>query len=294
MAAALPTATPAPQATPQATPQPTAEPQPAFVTYTVQPGDTVASIAASFGIDQNYIIWNNPEVRADPNFLAVGEKLAVPSVNGIIYNVQLGDNLSDIASYWQIDAQSIAAFVPNGLGSADEIPEGAVLLLPGAQPPPPPIPAAVAAVEGTAPLEPQPEPAPAPAQPPSSTGYIWPWYGAITTYYGEPRGYGYYHLAIDIDGYGSYGAPVVAAASGTVVLASWNDWGLGYHVIIQHDDGSRTVYAHLSDIWVTQGQYVGQGEAIGGLGCTGYCTGTHLHFELWINGAPVDPLAYLQ
>ena len=48
-----------------------------------------------------------------------------------------------------------------------------------------------------------------------------------------------------------------------------------------------------TDIWVVQGQYVAQGEAIGALGCTGYCTGTHLHFEIWIEGIPVDPLAYL-
>ncbi|MBI2913174.1 MAG: M23 family metallopeptidase [Chloroflexi bacterium] len=260
----------------------------------MQPGDTVSSIAASFGIDQSYILWNNPEVSDDPDFLVVGQKLGIPSVNGIIYNVRLGDSLSDIASVYQVDVSNVVAFVPNKIASPDTIPEGAVLVLPGAVPPPPPIPAAVAAVNATAPLpEPQPQPQPAPAQPPSSTGYIWPWYGNITTYYGEPRGYGYYHLAIDIDGFGSYGAAVVAAASGQVILTSWDDWGLGYHVIIRHDDGSQTLYAHFSDIWVVQGQYVAQGEAIGGLGCTGYCTGTHLHFELDINGQPVDPLAYL-
>jgi len=75
-------------------------------------------------------------------------------------------------------------------------------------------------------------------------------------------------------------------------LAAYQDWGYGYHVIIEHADGSRTLYGHLSDIWVGQGQYVSQGEGIGALGSTGYSTGPHLHFEIHIGG-PVDPLAYL-
>ena len=64
---------------PQVTPQPTAAPQPAYFTYTIQPGDTVGSIAAQFGIDQNYILWNNPHVSTDPNMLIVGGTLVVPS-----------------------------------------------------------------------------------------------------------------------------------------------------------------------------------------------------------------------
>jgi murein DD-endopeptidase MepM/ murein hydrolase activator NlpD len=136
--------------------------------------------------------------------------------------------------------------------------------------------------------QPAPEPAPAPApQPVASVGYIWPFSGNITTYFSG------YHPGIDIDGYGRYGAPVVAAASGTVVLTAWDDYGYGYHVIIQHDDGSQTQYAHLSDIWVGQGQYVSQGEAVGGVGSTGYSTGTHLMFNMYIGGAPVNPLDYL-
>ena len=92
---------------------------------------------------------------------------------------------------------------------------------------------------------------------------------------------------------GSGGAPLAAAAGGTVVLAAWDSWGLGYHVIVDHGNGFRTTYAHLSDIWVVQGQWVNQGEAVGALGSTGYSTGAHLHFELWAGGVPVNPLAYL-
>ena len=131
-------------------------------------------------------------------------------------------------------------------------------------------------------------PAPEPAQPVyTSSGFMWPFYGNISQYYGG------HHRGIDIDGFGAYGAGIVAAADGTVVLASYQEWGYGYHIIIQHGDGTRTLYAHLSDIYVGQGQYVGQGELIGALGSTGYSTGPHLHFEIHVGGGSVDPLAYL-
>jgi murein DD-endopeptidase MepM/ murein hydrolase activator NlpD len=130
--------------------------------------------------------------------------------------------------------------------------------------------------------------APVAQAPAPSYGYIWPAYGNITTYFMENG-----HKGIDIDGFGQYGAPIASVASGQVVLASWSDWGLGYHVIVDHGDGMRTVYAHLSEIWVSQGQYVGQGEAVGALGSTGYSTGPHLHFEMHYYGSVVDPLAYL-
>jgi murein DD-endopeptidase MepM/ murein hydrolase activator NlpD len=297
----VPQTTPDPAATPGAvggsvvSAEP-AQAQQAFFQYTIQPGDSIASIAAAFGVSYDYILWNNPEVNADPDFLLVGEALLIPSVNGIVYHVAYGDTLSDIAAVYQIDVQSITGFVPNGITSPDGVAEGMVLLLPGAVPPPAPI-AVVAVVE---------EPPPStsgdsdtgstggstlPVPPPSSTGYIWPFYGNISSYFGEYRG-GSYHKGIDIDGFNAYGAPIAAAASGTVLVAAWDDWGLGYHVSILHDDGSKTVYGHLSEIWVSPGQYVAQGEAVGALGSTGYSTGPHLHFEVWIGG-PVDPLAYL-
>lgn len=275
---------------------PKAEPvaQPAFITYTIQPGDTVSSIAASFGIDPNYILWNNPEIGADPDNLLIGANMLVPSVNGLVYHVTLGDTLSDIASVYQIDVQNITGFVPNSVATPDSVIEGMVLVLPGAVPPPAPIPAAVDVIAAA---DPEPAPIAVPAgnpnpQPPSSTGYIWPYYSSVSSYFGEPRGGGY-HKGVDLDGFGNYGAGIAAAADGTVVLAAWDDWGLGNHVIIDHADGSRTVYAHLSEIYVSQGQYVSQGTIVGALGATGYATGPHLHFELWIGGVPVDPLAYL-
>jgi murein DD-endopeptidase MepM/ murein hydrolase activator NlpD len=282
-AAELAAATQAPEA--QVTPEPAAAPQPAYFTYTIQPGDTVSSIAGQFGVDQNYILWNNPHVSSDPNMLIVGGTLVVPSTNGLVYNVTLGDSLNAIADTYGIPVGNIIDFAPNGLTTPDTVVEGMVLVLPGAElaapiapvasAPDAPIPAAV---------DPRPDPGPAPAP---SNGYIWPVTGNITTYFSG------YHPGIDIDGYGNYGAAILSAASGTVVLTAWDDYGYGYHVIVQNDDGSQMQYAHLSDIWVSQGQYIGQGEAVGALGSTGYSTGAHLMFNMYINGYAVDPLGYL-
>ena len=293
-ATAAPSTT-SPSAAPDSTATHGASPaqQAPFTTYTIQPGDTVSSIAQAFGIDANYIMWNNPEVREDPDYLLIGANVLIPSVNGLVYTVTLGDTLGDIAAYYQTDVQSITAFSPNGLSSPDDVIEGMVLVLPGAVPPPPaPPPAELEPViiEDPEPVyEPDPAPAyvsaPAPARA-ASSGFIWPFYGNISTYFSS------YHRGIDIDGFGAYGATIGAAADGQVVLAAYQDWGYGYHVIVQHSDGSRTLYAHLSDIWVSQGEYVSQGEGVGALGSTGYSTGPHLHFEIHIGG-PVDPLAYL-
>ncbi len=271
---AEPTAEPAAEPTPEPAPEPT----PPYFDYTIQPGDTITAIANSFGIDPVYILWNNPEVSDDPDLLAVGETLVIPSINALIYTIKLNDTIIDIAARYDINVESVVS--ANDLVTPDTIGESLVILLPNAEPPsraPAPVSAAA----------PAPQPAPA-----TSSGYIWPWYGTITSYYDEWRGADI-HGAIDINGAGSYGASVVAAASGQVILAAYDSYGYGYHVIIRHDDGSQTLYSHFSAIYVVEGQWVAQGEAIGALGCTGYCTGTHLHFEILIGGVPVNPLAYL-
>lgn len=274
-------------AAPQDTPEVTQAPLPAYFTYTIQPGDTISSIAARFGIAEDYLIWNNGHVASDPDSLIIGATLVVPGTDGLVYNVTLGDTLNGIAGYYGIGVDSIIGYGPNGVSTPDTVVEGMVLVLPGAVPPAPII------VEPEPAPDPDPVPVgvspdPEPYYPPvASIGYIWPFYASISTYYG------WGHLAIDIDGFGNYGASIVAAASGTVVLVAWDSYGYGYHVIIAHDDGSQTLYAHLSDIWVSQGEYVGQGQSIGALGSTGYSTGPHLHFGLYIGGVPVDPLAYL-
>ena len=84
----------------------------------------------------------------------------------------------------------------------------------------------------------------------------------------------------------------MASSGGRVVSAGWNG-GYGYSVLIQHPDGRKTRYAHLSKITVSNGEYVTQGERIGLSGNTGNSTGPHLHFEMIINGSAVNPLNYI-
>ncbi|MGH2750246.1 MAG: MCE family protein [Actinomycetota bacterium] len=122
----------------------------------------------------------------------------------------------------------------------------------------------------------------------SEDGFIWPLEGAITSPYG-PR-WGRMHTGIDIDGV--TGEPVVASAAGTVVFAGYYS-GYGNAVILDHGNGFATLYAHLSALDAGAGQVIDQGEILGAVGCTGNCTGDHLHFELRVGDIPVDPLPYL-
>jgi murein DD-endopeptidase MepM/ murein hydrolase activator NlpD len=122
----------------------------------------------------------------------------------------------------------------------------------------------------------------------SAGGFIWPLNGAITSYYG-PR-WGSMHTGLDIDG--TTGQPIVASKAGTVIMASSYS-GYGNAVIVDHGGGIQTLYAHLSAFGVSNGQSVSQGQVVGNVGCTGSCTGDHLHFEVRVNGSPVDPLNYL-
>lgn len=116
----------------------------------------------------------------------------------------------------------------------------------------------------------------------------WPLSGSISSPYG-PRGGGM-HSGIDI---GSYtGAPVVAAESGTVVMAQWYG-GYGKCIDISHGEGVITRYAHLSRIEVNVGDKVDRGELIGNVGTTGVATGPHLHFEVILNGQARNPFNYL-
>jgi murein DD-endopeptidase MepM/ murein hydrolase activator NlpD len=123
---------------------------------------------------------------------------------------------------------------------------------------------------------------------PSAAGFIWPVNGPVTSPFGMR--WGRMHEGIDI-GVG-YGTPIHAAAAGRVVYAGWMS-GYGNLVAIDHGRGISTAYGHQSSIAVSVGQTVAQGQTIGYVGCTGHCFGPHLHFEVRINGTPVDPLAYL-
>jgi murein DD-endopeptidase MepM/ murein hydrolase activator NlpD len=123
---------------------------------------------------------------------------------------------------------------------------------------------------------------------PSASGLIWPVSGPVTS----PFGYRWGRLHAGIDIGVSYGTPIHAAAAGRVVIAGWVG-GYGNYTCIDHGGGLATCYGHQSSFAVGVGASVGQGQVIGYVGSTGHSFGPHLHFEVRINGSPVDPLGYL-
>ena len=120
--------------------------------------------------------------------------------------------------------------------------------------------------------------------------FIWPLHGFITSYFGYAER-GRLHDGIDIDDNRS--SVIRAAAWGRVTSAGWSD-GYGNLTVIDHGEGFITFYGHQSRILVHSGQQVSRDQVIGHVGCTGSCTGTHLHFGMHVHGAPVNPLRYLR
>jgi murein DD-endopeptidase MepM/ murein hydrolase activator NlpD len=214
----------------------------------------------------------------DPDLLPVGTELNVLPISGLLYRVTDGDTLGQVAERYAISLAEIVKV--NALESPELIIEGEALLLPGARP-----------LLGKAARP----PAPLLTLPSSGApilSFFWPASGPITTYFRQvgwtsPRG----HAGIDIAA--PLGVPIAAAASGRVVLATRAGGPYGTMVILDHGDGLRTVYAHLSQLDVDQGQRVDRGELVGLCGSTGFSTGPHLHFVVRQDGELRDPLSYL-
>lgn len=253
-----------------------------YAVHTVESGETLSVIASRYGVGVETIKWENGVSNA--NTLRVGQKLLVPPVDGISYEVSSTDTLAKIAEKYEISADAIIA--QNGLKS-DVIAKGQDLFLPDAKPINPP--STIVAGNYIAPSVSRGN---ASAATPSSSApaygvpFIYPTRGKIT------QGYHGGHYAIDIGDRSM--PPIWAAAGGTVVKASSGTWGGGYgnHVIIDHGDGLRTLYAHMDSLNVYEGQWVNQGDVIGIMGNTGRVygvTGIHLHWEVILNGVKQNP-----
>jgi murein DD-endopeptidase MepM/ murein hydrolase activator NlpD len=312
----------APAASPTPTPAPTPPPEPVLLhMHTVRPGETLTSIGRLYGVSVESLLANNMLIQ-NGDALKIGLQLAVPGKEGVLYFVNFGDTLSEIAAWHGVETSAIIDYKPNGLVNADSVRDGQLILIPGGKrprpapqptpeptpiptpvptPAPTPRPAAPAAPSqpGSVPATPAPAPAPTPRPAPAPTpgpapqtgaGFIWPITGPISSYFGPSH-----PLGIDISLYGRAGAPVVAARGGTVSFAGGNPCcSYGYYVDVDHGDGYKTRYAHFqAPPPVRIGQRVEQGQVVGYAGTTGYSTGVHLHFEILRNGAPVNPLNLL-
>jgi murein DD-endopeptidase MepM/ murein hydrolase activator NlpD len=255
------------------------KPRAETVEYEVQGGDTVSTIAEKFGVSIDSVLWANDMGEKDP--IKPGQVLNIPPVTGIVHAVKKGDTIYSISKKYEAEPQAIVDF-PFNTFTNDEtfaLAVGQTVIVPdGIKPDVKPVsPASTFARTRT------PD-----AGAVSATGsFVWPASGRLT------QRFVWYHKGLDIANTG--GGAILAADAGTVMLAGWPDnRGYGNRVLVDHGNGSQTLYAHLSRISVSSGQTVNRGDMIGQMGCTGRCTGTHLHFEVIRGGVYLDPLSVLQ
>ncbi len=247
--------------------------------YTVQGGDTISTIAEQFGVSSRTILWANN--LSDTDFIKPGQSLKIPPVSGYLYAVKSGDTVAGIAQKYKGNEQQILE--ANNLPLADALQAGTEIIIPGGEPPAPPTPVSQPRSLLQQIFVRDNPPASVPA---SGARFIWPTPNRRINQYYRGR----FHTGIDIEG--TYASPIYAASGGTVEFASSDRSGYGLHVIINHGNGFRTMYAHASKVFVRPGQHVSQGQTIAMVGSTGRSTGTHLHFEVRTSNGFVNPLAY--
>ena len=249
--------------------------------YVVRTGDTLPAIAKMFGVTTNTIAWANDLKN---NKIAVGEQLVILPISGVKYSVKSGDTLQGITKKFKGNLADILSY--NNLQSDAKLAVGDIIFIPDGE-----ITSVSASSSGSS------SPSGSSSQSGSSSGIATgsgsiPLMGHCQNY---PSIMGYYlrpvlnciktqgihgHNAVDLAG--AYGSNIMAAADGQVIVSREGGWNGGYgsYVVIRHDNGTQTLYAHMSKTNVQVGDTVEQGQIIGFMGSTGDSTGTHLHFEI--------------
>lgn len=254
-----------------------AKPRDEVITYRVERGDTLTTIANKFGISEDTIRWANGMTNDN---LSIGEELQVLPVSGISHKVAEGETVYTIAEKYRTEPQKIADFPFNefaGNGETLALVTGQLLVVPDGIKPSakPSIKRQVYVAQGPVSV--------------ASGGYTYPVRGGISQFYS------WYHPGLDITA--DVGTPIVAAHSGTVTsihLGTW-DGGYGNNVWISNGNGIESHYAHMSGSNVAVGQRVVGGRTIvGWIGMTGRTTGPHVHFEMRQGGSYVNPSGYVR
>lgn len=251
-------------------------------TYTVQSGDTISTIAASFGLLQNTILWANDMTTR--SVIRPGQELKILPVDGVTYTVKKGDTVSKLAKNFNVTDADITAY--NNIEDGSPLTISQELIIPGGRPQavaPAPTQIARAPIINTI-KDVLTKPGASPDS--LSVSMIWPTSGHVITQY-----YGWKHTGVDIDG--DYDSPIYASDDGVVEVAGWGT-GYGIQAVVNHENGIKTRYGHMSKIFVTIGQQVKKGDVLGMVGTTGNSTGTHLHFEVYVNGSRKNPLQYVK
>jgi murein DD-endopeptidase MepM/ murein hydrolase activator NlpD len=270
--------------------------------YIVQPEDTLWSVALEMGVDLEQMGCVVGPAFAPEKPLVIGDRLEALPPGFACHQVQPGETLAAIADEYHVTAEQIAGLAWNRQAGQRLEPDA---LKPGLYLRIPPSSSDTAAASGflgillDQPVDSSPFlayavggplPAPAPVAVPDnwpygSGSFIWPATGWLS------QGYRNDHRAVDIAA--APGIFVMAADRGVVIRAGWNDQGYGQFVVIDHNIDYVTLYAHLDEIYVQEGDVVAQGQIIGTVGSTGNSTGPHLHFEIRDFGQRTNPLGLL-
>ncbi len=262
-------------------------PRAEVITYTVKEGDNITTIAYQHSLLPETIVWSNREAIQDaPWLIQPGLQLFILPVDGIYHTVSAGDTVEDIAAEYDVEPSTLYNQW-NDLEEGDDLYEGQLLVVPGGTGweitwnPPQPAPSQSGYTYRY--------PASSVAAPGANNWFILPTGSTLVSgwYFRDPRNPG--HIGLDYKC--RLGDPLYAADNGAVTIAGWHG-GYGILVEIDHGNGFITRYGHLSQLLVGGGQAVHQGDVIGYCGTTGWSTGPHLHFEIRLNGAPQDPMAY--
>ncbi len=307
--AVRPPPSPIPSPTPAAT---TSAPPPATMAlppggrYQVQPGDTLYGIARRFGLPVKSIVERNG--LTPPYRLSPGQTLQLPAQR--VHRVQPGDTLYSLSRQYNVDRSQLAAVndleAPYSLSvgqslaipAAGSAPVGQLAMAPASVPrsaPSAPAPASQPQSQPQQPQVAQPQAVALPSQPPdpppvpptaNGLGFLWPTQGRVIAEYG-PQGDGRHNDGINIAA--PRGAPVVAAERGEVVYAGSELKGFGNLLLIRHENGWVTAYAHNSSLLVSKGERVSRGQVIARVGRSGNVDRPQLHFEIRKGSRAVDP-----
>jgi len=249
--------------------------------YTTKEGDSIGSLAQQYSVSSFTIAQANG--LAWDAQLKVGQELKIPPVSGLVHNVEKGDTVSTIAKKYSVTKDII--LYQNGMDSEDTLIVGASLIVPNGKIPIPKRNTSTSTGRTYANSW-QPNASQLPSTNSAGT-LVKPSNSCRYTQY-----YKYGHYAIDCAA--PVGTAIYAAESGTVSKVYTGGWGGGYgnHVVIDHGNGLKTLYAHLNTVYISEGQYVGRGENIATMGNTGRSTGPHIHFEVIKNGVKQNPISY--
>lgn len=259
-------------------PTPASSPVHQTIVYTVEEGDTIGTIAEKFNLKTTTLLAANG--LPERELIHAGDQLTILPADGVLHTVKSGETVSSVSAHYDISAADIIVY--NHLNNDAAITIGQKLIIPGATAAPVATALAHRATDQEA--SPPVSPVKLPSLPALGKGFLWP---TTTKHISQYFRWG--HTGVDID---NRSRPAVYAAEAGQVKTTRRLGGYGNLIVVSHGKGLETYYAHLDRFYVSPGDQVTKGQAIGQMGSTGRSTGPHLHFEVRIAGRPANPLGY--